>query len=543
MTDNILTIIIFFPIALSIPIFFFKKENKSLIKSYALAVTILTFALSLYLFLSFDSLNDQYQFVRKATWISAMNAQYYIGIDGISLLLIMLTTFMMPLTIFISWNTIHKRIREYYFFLLILEGSLIGVFCSLDLILFYVFWEFILIPMYFLIGIWGGENRIYATVKFFLYTMFGSVLLLIGIIWLGFLALPYSGMFTLELPKLSAISLYLPADKQILLFLLFTLGFLIKVPLFPFHTWLPDAHVQAPTAGSVILASLLLKMGTYGLIRFSLGLFPAAFMKLTPFIAVLSVIGIIYGALLSIVQRDMKKLVAYSSVSHMGFIVLGIFAMTQEALQGSLIQMVNHGLSTGALFLIVGMIYERRHTKEISQFGGIRKSMPVLAAIFLIVSLSSIGLPGLNGFIGEFLILLGSFYSPNLGTYWYAILSSTAVIFSAVYLLWLYQRVMLGPVEKDENRNLPDLSKIELASIIPILIFIFWIGVQPNTFLSKSELSIKKVKAQYENAKMIFQQQMYQKKIEKEQMENMLKDNSREDDPSGNDNPSGDIPK
>jgi NADH-quinone oxidoreductase subunit M len=355
--------------------------------------------------------------------------------------------------------------------------------------------------MYFLIGIWGGEERVYATVKFFLYTMFGSVLLLIGIIWTGFLIQPFAGAFSLDIVQIASFSTYIPLDKQIILFTLFTLGFLIKVPLFPFHTWLPDAHVQAPTAGSVILAALLLKMGTYGLIRFSLSLFPAAFIKLTPIIAVLAVIGIIYGALLSIVQKDMKKLVAYSSVSHMGFIVLGIFALTNESMQGSVIQMINHGLSTGALFLFVGMIYERRHTKLIAEFGGLRKVMPVFAALFLVVSLSSIGLPGLNGFIGEFLILVGAFNSFNLGSSWYTIISATAVIFSAVYLLWLYQRVMLGPIEKEENKVLKDITKSELVTIIPLLIFIIWIGVYPNTFLRVSEKSVKKVLMNFDNAK------------------------------------------
>jgi len=439
--------------------------------------------------------------VEKFVWITSINSYYNVGIDGISLLLILLTTLIMPISILASWNTIKFRLKEFYFLLLLLEGSLIGVFASLDLILFYVFWEFILIPMYFLIGIWGSENRIYATVKFFIYTMFGSVLLLVGIIWLAIACQANSGVFSMDLQQLITYSIYIPIDKQIILFVLFSLGFLIKVPLFPFHTWLPDAHVQAPTAGSVILAALLLKMGTYGLIRFSLSLFPSAFIKLTPYIVVLAVIGIIYGALLSIVQKDIKKLIAYSSVSHLGFIVLGIFALTQEAMQGSIIQMINHGLSTGALFLIVGMIYERRHTKAISEFGGLMKVMPVFSVIFLIVSLSSIGLPGLNGFIGEFLILIGSYNSPNLNSNIYTILSSTAVIFSAVYLLWLYQRVMLGPLEKEENKSVKDINKLELSYMLPILLFIVWIGVQPNTFLKITENSVKKILVNYENVK------------------------------------------
>ncbi len=379
--------------------------------------------------------------------------------------------------------------------------SLIGVFASLDLILFYIFWEFILLPMYFIIGIWGAEDRIYATIKFFLYTMFGSLLMLIGIIWLGILCQPFTGEFSTDLTKLILFSPQIPLNQQIYLFILFTLSFLIKVPLFPFHTWLPDAHVQAPTAGSVILAAVLLKMGTYGLIRFSLPLFPAAFIKLTPYIATLAVIGIVYGALLSIVQKDVKKLVAYSSVSHLGFIVLGTFAITDIALQGSIIQMINHGLSTGALFMIVGVLYERRHTKQIIDFGGIMKVMPVFSVIFMIVVLSSIGLPGLNGFVGEFLILLGSFYSPNLGTNAYSIISTSAGILAAVYLLWMFQRVMLGPVDKEQNKDLPDLSKMELLSFIPIIVFIVWIGVYPNTFLSKTEANVKRLVENFQTFK------------------------------------------
>lgn len=501
MQEHILSILIFLPVIFSIPLLFFKREWEKLIKFYTVIISLIVFALSVYLYFIFKPDLQDFQFIEKTVWIPSINSYYSVGIDGISLLLILLTTFILPISLLASWNSIKFRLKEFYFLMLLMEGSLIGVFASLDLILFYVFWEFILIPMYFLIGIWGSENRIYATVKFFIFTMFGSVLLLVGIIWLVLQSQTYSGALTMELPTLIATSYFIPLDKQIFLFVLFSLGFLIKVPLFPFHTWLPDAHVQAPTAGSVILAALLLKMGTYGLIRFSLSLFPLAFIKLTPYIAVLAVIGIIYGALLSIVQKDIKKLIAYSSVSHLGFIVLGIFALTQESLQGSILQMVNHGLSTGALFLIVGMIYERRHTKAISEFGGLMKVMPVFSAIFLIVCLSSIGLPGLNGFIGEFLILVGSFNSQNLNSNIYIILSSTAVILSAVYLLWLFQRVMLGPIEKEENRNVKDISKLELSYMLPILLFIVWIGVQPNTFLKVSENSVKKILVNFENAK------------------------------------------
>ncbi|HEY5124777.1 MAG TPA: NADH-quinone oxidoreductase subunit M [Ignavibacteria bacterium] len=515
--NNIITTLIFFPLILSLPLLFMKKEQESFIKFYAITVSLITFVFSLYLYSLYNTANAEFQFVEKFAWIKSISVNYEVGIDGISLLLILLTTFIFPLCIIASWNTIKDRIKLYYFLMLIMEAGLIGVFSSLDLLLFYFFWEFILIPMYFFIGIWGSENRIYATTKFFIYTMFGSVLLLIGIIWLGFIAKNFTNEFTVDFVSLQNIAPSIPVGKQISLFILFTLGFLIKVPLFPFHTWLPDAHVQAPTAGSVILAALLLKMGTYGLLRFSLPLFPGAFIKLTPYIAVLAVIGIIYGALLSIVQKDMKKLVAYSSVSHLGFIVLGIFALTQEAVQGSIIQMVNHGLSTGALFLIVGMLYERRHTKEIVQYGGLMKVMPVFAAIFLIVSLSSIGLPGLNGFIGEFLILVGSFGSANLHSNLYVIFATSGVIFAAVYLLWLYQRLMLGPIENEKNRGLKDISKIELFSIIPIIVFIVWIGVKPNTFLSVSENSVKKVLTNFETIKTRYQSE--QKQLEEKEMQ------------------------
>ncbi len=479
---------------------FFKKEKETLIKSYAFIVSLIPLAIAVYLFFAFNPANSEYQFVEKFQWIAITNTFYFLGIDGISMLLILMSAFMFPLCILASWTSIKINLKIFYFLLLLLDAGLIGVFASLDLILFYIFWEFILIPMYFIIGVWGAEDRIYATVKFFIYTMFGSLLMLVGIIWLSFLCLPFTTQFTTDLSLLQQASQAIPLDKQIYLFILFTLSFLIKVPLFPFHTWLPDAHVQAPTAGSVILAAVLLKMGTYGLLRFSIPLFPGAFIKLTPYIAVLAVIGIVYGALVSIVQKDIKKLVAYSSVSHLGFIVLGTFAITDVALQGSVIQMINHGLSTGALFMIVGVLYERRHTKKIADFGGIMKVMPVFSVIFMIVIFSSIGLPGLNGFVGEFLILLGSFYSTNLGTHAYTIISTTAVILAAVYLLWMFQRVMLGPIDKEENKNLPDLNKREIFSFIPIIIFIVWIGVHPNTFLSKTESSVKKIVQNFQNA-------------------------------------------
>jgi NADH-quinone oxidoreductase subunit M len=356
--------------------------------------------------------------------------------------------------------------------------------------------------MYFIIGIWGGKERIYAAVKFFLYTMAGSLLMLIAILWLGYYASTVEGgYFTTNLQKLYAIAPGIPMGIQIWMFLAFTLSFAIKVPLFPLHTWLPDAHVQAPTAGSVILAGVLLKMGTYGLIRFCLPLFPYASFQFTPLLATLSVIGIVYGALVAMVQTDVKKLVAYSSVSHLGFVVLGIFSMTEEGVQGAIIQMINHGLSTGALFLLVGMIYDRRHTREIAQFGGLAKVMPVFTTMFMIVTFSSIGLPGLNGFVGEFLILLGSFNSPFIGSPVYGAVAATGVIFSAVYMLWMCQRVFFGKITHDENRSLLDLSKREISLLVPVLLFIVWIGVYPSTFLKPSEAAVKQIVTQMQNAK------------------------------------------
>jgi NADH-quinone oxidoreductase subunit M len=489
----LLTILIFTPIVLSIPILFFKAEKDTLIKTYAIIISIIVFIISLVIFFKFDDNNGGFQLMFRYQWVDRLNVYYLVGMDGISLLLVMLTTFIFPVTILAVWNSIKDRVKIFYFVFLLLEGSLLGVFLSLDLILFYVFWELILIPMYFLIGIWGGSNRYYATIKFFLYTMFGSLLMLVAIIWASNYSIGMFGHYTSDYTDLQKVTPYIPLNIQTWLFFFFALSFAIKVPIFPFHTWLPDAHTEAPTAGSVILAGVLLKMGTYGLMRFSIGLFPLAYIQYTGLLAVLGIIGIVYGALLCIAQKDMKKLVAYSSVSHMGFIVLGLAALTLESLQGSLIQMVNHGLSTGALFLFVGFLYDRRHTREIADYGGLTKIIPIYSSLLLVICLSSIGLPGLNGFIGEFMILSGSFYSFTLGSSVYAIIATSGVVLSAVYLLWMYQRVMLGPVDKAENKNVPDLNKREIISIIPILIFIVWIGVHPNTFLHKSDASVKKL--------------------------------------------------
>lgn len=500
--QNILSYTLFSPLVGILLLFFISKEKQSLIKYIGIATSLVTFALSLVVCFGFDAANTQMQFVEQYPWISGLDITYFLGVDGLSILLVVLTTFLTPIALIASWESITDRLKEYVSFMLLLEVGMLGVFISVDLFLFYVFWEAMLIPMYFIIGIWGGKDKIYAAVKFFIYTMAGSLLMLIAILWLGYYAstLP-GGYFTTNLQKLYTIAPSIPMNIQMWMFAAFALSFAIKVPLFPLHTWLPDAHVQAPTAGSVILAGVLLKMGTYGLLRFCLPLFPQASFQFTPLMAILSVIGIVYGALVAMVQTDVKKLVAYSSVSHLGFVVLGIFSMTEEGIQGAIIQMINHGLSTGALFLLVGMIYDRRHTREISQFGGLAKVMPVFSTIFMIVTLSSIGLPGLNGFVGEFLILLGSFNSSFLSSYAYAAVAATGVIFSAVYMLWMCQRVFFGKVTHEENTSLLDLTKREIGLLIPVIIFIVWIGVYPSTFLKPSAASTKQVVTQMQNVK------------------------------------------
>lgn len=498
--NNILSLLIFAPIVLAIPILFF-RDNHKLTRVYSLIISSGVFGLAVYLFMIFDPANPGFQFIEKHQWVKDFNIFYQLGVDGISILMVMLTAFIFPVTILAIWNTVTTRVKEFYFLLLLLMGSLFGVFLSLDLILFYVFWELILIPMYFIIGFWGGKNKYYANLKFFLYTMFGSLLMLVAIIWVSQYSVPQLGRFTTDYLELRKVSAYIPEAIQLWLFVFFGISFVIKVPMFPFHTWLPDAHTEAPTAGSIILAAVLLKMGTYGLIRFSMEMFPIMFIKYAWLLAVLGVVGIIYGALVCIAQKDIKKLVAYSSVSHMGFILLGIAAFTVESMQGGIIQMVNHGISTGALFMFVGFLYERTHTRQIADFGGILKTMPIYGSLFLVICLSSIGLPGLNGFIGEFMILVGSFYSPLLNNHTYVILATTGVVLSAVYLLWMYQRVMLGPITKEENKTIPDLNFREIFASSLLLIFIVWIGVYPNTFLSKSEASVKKVIENVETAR------------------------------------------
>jgi len=399
----------------------------------------------------------------------------------------MLTTLLTPIVFLSSWNAIHKHPKEYIISFLVMEAAMIGVFLAADLLLFYVFFELTLLPMYLVIGVWGGANRIYAAIKFFLFTISGSLLMLLGIIYLVFRHYHDSGVWTFAITELYG--LHLPMHIQAILFFAFALAFAIKVPLFPLHTWLPDAHVEAPTGGSIILAGVMLKMGTYGFLRFVLPLFPDATYKYAPLLIVLSVIGIVYGALVSWVQPDMKKLVAYSSVSHLGFCVLGIFALNQTAIEGSILQMVNHGLSTGALFLLVGVVYERRHTRKLEDYGGIARTMPVYATFFIIAVLSSVGLPGLNGFVGEFLILAGTFKTQPRA----AVIAATGVILAAIYLLWLVQRVFFGPVTKEENKSIPEIAWNEVAAMVPLVLLMLWIGVHPNTFLRKMTPSVEQL--------------------------------------------------
>ncbi len=447
---------------------------------------VLEFVVSLGLWWSYNPGDSGWQASIDMAWIPTWGVRFTLGIDGIALMMVLLTTFIMPLAVLGSWTSIRTKVRSYYALLLILTTGMIGVFLARDLFLFYVMWEVMLVPMYFIIGIWGGERRIYASLKFFVYTMLPSLLMLVAIIYLGIHVRTVTGTPDFSYDRLLTVS-NIPQRAALWLFAAFFLAFAVKVPMFPFHTWLPDAHVEAPTAGSVILAGIMLKMGTFGFLRFALPLFPGAAMNPTIrlIILVLAVIGIIYGALVAMVQPDFKKLVAYSSVSHLGFVMLGIFALTLQSVQGALLIMINHGISTGALFLLVGMIYERRHTRAIDAYGGIARVVPLFAAILTFVSLSSIGLPGTNGFVGEFLVLIGSFKTyPIL-----AVISATGVIFAAAYLLWALQRILFNPLDKPENKHIPDLNKRELALLVPLVAVIIWLGVYPAPVLRRTEAS------------------------------------------------------
>ncbi|MEP0548375.1 MAG: NADH-quinone oxidoreductase subunit M [Rhodothermales bacterium] len=462
----------------------------------ALGTTLVTFVVSLGLWFGFDpavSTGEGPQLVEQTlNWFPGVDITYFVGVDGLNLLLLLLTTLLGPIIVLSSWTYIGKHVKGYFALLLILETGVLGVFASFDLFLFYIFFELTLIPMYFIIGIWGGENRVYAAVKFVLYTLFGSLLMLVGLLWIGFAAgdAVNGGVFTTNWYKLLAFGV--PLGSQTWLFVLFALAFFIKVPLFPFHTWLPDAHVQAPTGGSVVLAGVLLKMGTYGLVRFCLPFFPNAAQQFAVPIAILALIGIIYGALVAYAQEDAKKLVAYSSVAHLGFVVLGIFAFTPEALQGAMIQMVNHGISTGALFLLIGMLYERRHTRLMADYGGIAKSVPILTFFMVFSVLASVGLPGLNGFVGEFLILLGTFKSTVLGAWWITTIATSGVIFAAVYLLTMLYKTFYGPLAADSpNATMPDLNLREIGLLVPLVVLMFWLGFGPAPFLAKSEPAVQ----------------------------------------------------
>jgi len=497
----ILSIITYIPLAGALAIvFFIPKERSGAIKYVATAVALLDLVVSLPLWFAFDRNGPGYQFVENVSWIPSLGVNYHFGIDGISLILILLTTLTGAIAVYCSYTAITERQKEYYVLLLLLQTFMIGTFCSLDFFLFYVFWEVMLVPMYFLIGVWGGERRLYAAIKFFLYTLAGSVLMLLGIIALFFLNttgfLSYPGLDrppTFSIEALTSVAAGLPATLQIWLFFAFFLGFAIKVPMFPFHTWLPDAHTEAPTAGSVILAAVLLKMGTYGFVRFSLPMFPDAIN--TPWVqslmVALAIIGIVYGAMVTLVQKDMKKLIAYSSVSHLGFVMLGVFSLNMAGVQGGILQMVNHGISTGALFLLVGVVYERRHTRMISEYGGLARQMPVYATYFLIMALSSMGLPLLNGFIGEFAILQGAFAR----SLWWALAAATGIVLGAAYLLWLYQRIFFGELSNPANAKLPDLTAREQLTLIPLVLAAFWIGLYPRPFFDILRVPSEKIVA------------------------------------------------
>ncbi|MBV9070285.1 MAG: NADH-quinone oxidoreductase subunit M [Acidobacteria bacterium] len=493
---GILNLVTYIPLIGAIVILFFvRKENGKAIRYTATAFAVIDFIVSLYLWFNFDphgTGTHLFQFRETYSWIPSLGVQYDFGIDGISLLLILLTTFMGIIAVVSSYSAIDHRQKEYYILLLLLQTGMIGTFCALDFFLFYVFWEIMLVPMYFIIGIWGGPRKLYAAIKFFIYTLSGSVVMLLSILALYFFndgGIPFLNIKGLGNPATFSVLQYhnighlIPPQLQFWIFIGFFLGFAIKVPMFPFHTWLPDAHVEAPTAGSIILAAVLLKMGTYGFVRFALPILPDATKQLIIPIVVLSIIGIIYGALVSLVQKDMKKLVAYSSVSHLGFVMLGMFALNPMGLKGSVLQMINHGISTGALFLLVGIIYERRHTRMISEYGGLAKQMPMYATLFLIAALSSMGLPALNGFIGEFTILLGA---ANRSIVW-ASFASVGIVLGAAYLLWLYQRVFWGPLDNPANKTLLDVNRRELGLLLALVVIMVWMGIKPAVFFDVIE--------------------------------------------------------
>jgi NADH-quinone oxidoreductase subunit M len=485
-----LTLLTFFPLVGVLVILFMNSEAKNAIRWVAMVTTLVTFGISLWVLTLFTASNPDLQLEAKYSWINVAgwNIYYYLAVDGLSILLVLLTALLTPISILSTWTAVEDRVKDFMIFFLLLEVGMLGVFLAQDLFLFYIFWEVTLIPMYFLIGIWGAEQRIYAAVKFFLYTMAGSLLMLLAILWLGNKA----GTFSVPdiLAQIHSGELHFSTATGRWLFLGFGIAFAIKVPMWPLHSWLPDAHVQAPTAGSVILAGVLLKMGTYGFVRFNLPLFPEASKTFAPYVAVLAVIGIIYGAWVSYGQKDVKKLVAYSSISHLGFVMLGIFALNPAGIQGAVLQMVNHGISTGGLFLMVGVLYERRHTKLMSAFGGIWRAMPLYSGVALVIVLSSMGLPGLNGFVGEFTILLGAAGSHAI-SWWFTPLAALGVILAAVYMLYMFNTVFMGALDKEENKRLPDLNWQELWSLIPVLVAAILIGLQAGFFFKYMDGSVK----------------------------------------------------
>ncbi|MEM9194405.1 MAG: NADH-quinone oxidoreductase subunit M [Myxococcota bacterium] len=490
MTGHLLTALISIPLFGAFLALFIPRQNVKTLRTYALLVMGVELVVSLFL-LGPEYSKFGYYFHEQTPWIESLGISYKVGIDGISLWLVLLTTVLTPIALYSSWLSINTKIKEFAIAFLLLEAAMIGTFVALDLFLFYIFWELMLVPMYLIVGIWGGPQRVYAAVKFFLYTMVGSLLMLIAILYMVVTYKELAGAYSFDLEELSRV--VVPYNAQLLLFGAFALAFAIKVPMFPFHTWLPDAHVQAPTGGSVILAAVMLKLGTYGFLRFAMPLFPLAAHYLGPTLCLFAVIGIIYGAYCAWVQKDVKKLVAYSSVSHLGFVVLGMFTMNVGGLSGAILQMVNHGVSTGALFILVGVIYDRRHTRDLDQFGGLAKVMPIYATLFVIVSMSSIGLPGTNGFIGEFMILAGTFASDALQPWpgWFTLFAATGVIFAAIYMLHAVLKMFWGPLDKEENRKLKDITWLEGAALAPLIVLIFWIGFYPNTFLEPMRPSVE----------------------------------------------------
>ncbi|MCS6988943.1 MAG: NADH-quinone oxidoreductase subunit M [Chloroherpetonaceae bacterium] len=492
MGSSLLTLTIFFPFLFGIPLLFFSREKDALSKFYALAISLIVLAMSLTMLLNFDgSQGAQFQHVALEDWLGEeVDVKYVVGLDGLSALLFAFSAFVFPLTILGTWTSVQRNVREHLFFLLALETCVLGVFAALDLFLYYVFWEAMLIPMYFLIGIWGGEKRVFAATKFFVYMLSASLIMLVGIIYVGIRGADLNGgVFTTDYQKLTLLDL--PFTIQAILFWLFAVAFLAKAPLFPLHSWLPEVYAQSPV--SAVVTGVLLKMATYALIRFNAGLFPQAAAHFSTLLAVLSAISILYGAAIAFAQKEMRLVLAYSSISHLGFLTLGIFAFTEEAMQGAILQMVNHGLSTGLLFLLAGFLYERRRSDRLSDYGGLKKAMPLGAMFFMIATLASVGLPGLNGFVGEFLILAGAFKSPVLHSGAFAALSAIGVILSVVYMLPMFQKIFLGELKNDLNANLKDLNLRETIVATAFVVVIVWIGVAPNSFLKLSEKSVATV--------------------------------------------------